>query len=131
MQRSNALKKRRRPFQPAIRAGRGPRKPVEAMLEPSEGLRSQVIEGAKDGDMMALRLCFDGIVPPPRERPVGFAIPRVEALMTLEGAAIVEAVAGKLISSKTAELGKLVESYARAPEVSDLALRIERPEEVR
>src|SRR5262245_104266 len=41
----------------------------------AEAMVRKVIEKAKQGDMIALRLCLDRIVPPRRDRPVHFEIP--------------------------------------------------------
>src|SRR5256885_4813151 len=53
---------------------------AEALLDgESEGLTRKAIEAALGGDMAALRLCLDRIVPPRRERPVTFRIPPLKS----------------------------------------------------
>src|SRR5580704_6937267 len=49
---------------------------MEALLDgESEALTRKAIELAKGGDMAALRLCLDRILPPRKDRPVSFALP--------------------------------------------------------
>src|SRR4051794_16069286 len=69
---------------------------AEALLDgESEGLTRKAIEAALGGDMAALRLCLDRIVPPRRERPVPFRIPPLKSAedAAVAMAAITEAVA--------------------------------------
>jgi hypothetical protein len=41
----------------------------------AEGLVRKIIQKAKHGDVAALRICIDRILPPRRERPVRFTMP--------------------------------------------------------
>src|SRR5205814_8249361 len=53
---------------------------AEALLDgEAEGLTRKAVEAALGGDMAALRLCLDRIVPPRRERPVNFQIPPLKS----------------------------------------------------
>jgi len=77
---------------------------------------------AKAGDMQALKLCLDRIMPPRKDRHVAFALPAMnkpaDAAKGLS--AIVAAVAdGQLTPSEAAELTRLVESFARVLETVD------------
>ena len=50
---------------------------VEALLDgEAEVLTRKAIERAKDGDSVALRLCLERILPPRKDRPVSFALPK-------------------------------------------------------
>ena len=49
---------------------------VEQLLD---GLVRKLIEKAKAGDIAALRLCLDRLLPPRRDRLVTFALPKVES----------------------------------------------------
>ena len=96
-------------------------------------ITSKAIELAKNGDLTALRLCLERIIPPRKDRPVNFDMPEIktpsDALVA--GTAIMRAVAGgDLTPSEAAELGKLVENFTRAAEAADLAERIKRLEQV-
>jgi hypothetical protein len=91
------------------------------------------IELAKGGDITALRLCLDRIIPPRKDRPVSFNMPEIktpsDALVA--ATAIIRAVAdGDLTPSEAAELNKTVDSFARVAETTDLAERIKRLEQM-
>jgi Family of unknown function (DUF5681) len=63
----------------------------------AETLIRKAIEKAKRGDMVALRLCLDRIVPPRRDRPVHFTIPELNSAADASKAmaAITAAVASR------------------------------------
>jgi hypothetical protein len=96
---------------------------LEALLDgEAEELTRKAIELGKGGDMAALRLCLDRIIPPRKDRHVAFALPAmngpVDAVKGL--ASIVTAVAsGELTPSEASELTKPVEGYARVLETVD------------
>jgi hypothetical protein len=101
---------------------------VEALLEgEAENLTRKALELAISGDMAALRLCMDRLAPPRRDRPVMFALPRIEQASDAvkAAAAIVEAVAvGDLTPGEAAELSKLLDHYARVLEATDFEARL-------
>jgi hypothetical protein len=103
---------------------------VEALFNgEAETLTRKAIELAKGGDMAALRLCLDRILPPRKDRPLTFEFPAItnaaEAASTMS--AILGAVAsGEITPTEESEIGKLVDSYVRAVEATELAARIER-----
>lgn len=97
-----------------------------------EGLTRKVIQMALDGDAVALRLCLERIVPPRRDRPVEFRLPPMRSAedAVQATAALIEAVAnGDLTPMEATDLGKLVESYTKALELSDIARRLDRLEQ--
>ncbi len=80
-----APKQRGRPF-PKGRSGNPQGRPpgarnaatviAEQLLDgEAEALTRKAIDKAEEGDMTALRLCLDRVVPPRRERPVLFPLP--------------------------------------------------------
>jgi hypothetical protein len=94
-------------------------------------LTQKAIDLALIGDMAALRLCLDRILPPRKDRPLTFNFPAItnaaEAANTMS--AILAAVAsGEITPTEASEIGKLVDSYVRAVEATELAARIERLE---
>jgi hypothetical protein len=98
----------------------------------AEAIVQKVIEKAKQGDMTALRLCLDRVVPPRRERAVYFRLPELRSPGDAAGAmgAIVEAMAsGYLTPSEAAELSRLVEAYVRSLEATEFDQRIRALEE--
>jgi hypothetical protein len=137
---SEAMQRRRGPGKPFRRgeSGNPAGKPkgtrhratmlAERLLEgEAEAIVRKVIERAKQGDTTALRLCIDRLVAPRRERPVHFAIPELSSAgdASKAMAAITVAVAnGELGVSEAAGLSKLVETFIRAIEASDLEKRL-------
>jgi hypothetical protein len=131
--RNNAARTRGRPF------GKGnPGRPkgarhrvtlaAEALLDgEAEALTRKAIELALGGDMIALRLCLDRIVPPRRERPVEFALP---ALRSAADAAAAMAVitgavaAGEIMLGEAVELTRLVETFVKALETHEFEQRL-------
>jgi Family of unknown function (DUF5681) len=84
---NTAGKQRGKPFKPG-KSGNPAGKPkgsrnattraMEALLDgESEAHTRKAIELAKGGDMAALRLCLDRILPPRKDRPLKFALPGI------------------------------------------------------
>lgn len=138
---NTAEKQRGRPFQkgqsgnPAGRP-KGSRNATTVTLEilldgQAEALTNKAVEMALDGDMAALRLCMDRILPPRKDRPVTFDLPPIKSAGDAAAvtSAILAAVAsGEITPADAGEIGKLVESYVRAFETAELAERLERLE---
>jgi len=98
----------------------------------ADALTRKAIDLAKQGDTTALRLCLERIVPPRKDRPVPFDMPRIETVAdsVKAAAAIASAVAdGELTPMEAAELSKVVDGYTRAVETADLATRLMRLEQ--
>jgi hypothetical protein len=96
---------------------------VEALLDgEAEKLTRKAIDLGLAGDMAALRLCLDRIMPVRKDRHLAFSLPAMNAPVdAVKGlASIVAAVAsGELTPSEASELTKLVEGYARVLETVD------------
>jgi hypothetical protein len=119
MAEKTARKQRGRPFQRG-ESGNPAGRPVgarhkatvaaEALLDgEAEALTRKAVEMALAGDTVALRLCLERILPPRRERPVRFKLPRLQSLADAAPAmaAIVAAVAtADLTLGEAAELAK-------------------------
>jgi hypothetical protein len=132
-----ARKQRGRPF-PRGRSGNPSGRPIgarnkttlaaEALLDnEAEVLTRTIIEKAKQGDITALRLCLDRILPARRQRTVSFRFPvlRTAAEATQVMTLIAEAVGnGNLTPGEAAELGKFVESFVRTLQANDFEKRI-------
>jgi hypothetical protein len=105
---------------------------AEALLDgEAETITRKVIEKAKAGDLTALRLCLERIIPARRDRPVRFELPQIRtaADAVIASAALVQAVAaGQLTPSDAAELGRLLESYLRSIEATEFEQRLARIE---
>jgi hypothetical protein len=106
---------------------------AEALLDGEvEALTRKAVEMALAGDGTALRLCLDRILPPRRERPVNFKLPRLQAPgdAAKAMAALTDAVAtAEITPGEAAELAKLVEAFVRALEASELDQRLRTIEE--
>ena len=101
---------------------------AEALLNGEvEALTRTAVERALDGNVAALRLCFERLVAPRRSRPVQLDLPPIEgpADVAATMAAITSAVAGgDLTPSEGAEVAKVVDTYIRAIEASDFDRRL-------
>ena len=107
---------------------------LEALLDgQANALTQKAIDLALTGDMAALRLCLDRILPPRRDRPVTFTLPEIKSAQ--DAAAIVSSVlaavaAGEITPTDAAEVSKLIDSYVKAYETAELAERLERLEKM-
>ena len=105
---------------------------LEAPLEgEAEAITRKPIEMALDGDTTGMRLVMDRISPPQKDRPVAFALPKLEAAADAvkATAALAQAVAtGDLTPREAAELSKLVDGFTKAVEQHDVVQRLERIE---
>jgi hypothetical protein len=93
----------------------------------AETLVRKAIERAKKGDMIALRFCLDRIIPPRRDRPVNFLIPDLKSAddASRAMAAITSAVAsGELTPNEAAELSRVIETFLKAVETSEIERRL-------
>ena len=98
----------------------------------AEALTRQAVTMALGGDATALRLCLERIVPPRRDAPVTFDLPRMETARDAAKAAgaVLGAVAdGDLTPTEGAHIMGLVETYRRTLETSDLEARLRYMEE--
>src|SRR5919199_5444647 len=81
---------------------------AEALLDgEAEALTRKAIEMAKAGDCAAIRLCMERLVPPRKDRPVMFDLPRLETASdsVKAAAAIPQGVAsGDLTPTEGADL---------------------------
>jgi hypothetical protein len=105
---------------------------LETLLDgQATALTQKAIELAMAGDMAALRLCLDRILPARKDRPVSFALPPIDSAQ--DAAATISAVliavaAGEITPADAGEISKLIEVYVRAFETAELAERLKRLE---
>ena len=101
---------------------------LESLLDgQAEALTQKAIDLALAGDMAALRLCLDRILPPRKDRPVTFALPAINSTndATAAMSAILAAVSsGGVTPSEAAEVSKLIDTYVRVLEATELHERI-------
>lgn len=108
---------------------------LEAILDgDAEAILRRVMAAAQEGDPTAMRLCFDRLIPPRKERHITFPLPPIETAADVVKAtgAMLQAVAdGEITPSEAAELSKLVAAHVEAIKANDLDERIRRIEESR
>jgi hypothetical protein len=99
---------------------------MENLLE-GEALTRQAIEMAKGGDMVALKLCLDRLLPPRRDRYVPFRLPRLEkASDSLEAVRVLaDGVAdAEITPAEASELQKLVDGFNKTLELVEIEQRL-------
>jgi hypothetical protein len=100
---------------------------VEALLDgEAEKLTRKAVGMALAGDVTALRLCFERICPPGRDRPVAVELPKIERTadtVTATAALVDAAASGVITPAEAVEMGKLIDVHARAIETVDLETR--------
>jgi hypothetical protein len=106
---------------------------LETLLDgQAEALTQKAIELALGGDMMALRMCLDRILPARKDRPVLIEMPTInsaEDAKTASAALLAAVAAGSLTPSEAAEIGKLIDAYVRAVETTEVLARLEKLEQ--
>ena len=106
---------------------------LESLLDgQAHALTQKAIDLALDGDLIALRICLDRILPVRKNRPTEFVMPAIETIADAPKAigAITAAVArGEITVTDAADVSRLVETYVRAIEASDLDKRLRALEE--
>lgn len=99
----------------------------------AEALTRQAVNMALQGDTTALRLCLERIIPPRRDAPVTFDLPRMETARDAAtvASAVLETVAlGELTPTEGAHIMALVETYRRTLETSEMEERLTELEQV-
>lgn len=144
MAETTARKQRGKPFEPGQSgnpAGRPPGSRHKSTLAAmalldgeSEALTRKAIDAALGGDMTALKLCLDRIVPlpPAKDRPVNITLPEITNaadLPKITGALLTAVAGGQLGPTEAATLAKLVEVHRGALETADITARIQKLEE--
>jgi hypothetical protein len=101
---------------------------VESLLDgEAEALTRKVIERALDGDMVAMRLCFDRIAPVRKGRPVEFefSAPKDAAGLVVVQQRILAAMgSGEITTDEAADAVRVVEAVGQAFERRDLEERV-------
>lgn len=101
---------------------------AEALLAgEAEALARKAVELALGGDVTALRICLERLVPPCRDRAVKFTLPPLDAATDAPKvlAAVAAAMAdGELTPSEARDVAAMVESWRKAIESADLEARV-------
>jgi hypothetical protein len=99
----------------------------EAIDGAADKLVDRLVKLALDGDPAAMKLAMDRLVPPRRDAPVTFRLPRMQTAgdATKAMSTIVGAVAkGELTPAEGERLARLVEAFRKTVETEDLENRI-------
>ncbi|SBW05540.1 conserved hypothetical protein [uncultured delta proteobacterium] len=92
-----------------------------------EALTRKAVELALEGNIQALKLCLERLLPPCKERPLSVKLPVVRQLEDLPKltAALISAVgSGKLTAGEAAGLSSLAANHAKSIELVELEKRI-------
>jgi hypothetical protein len=93
----------------------------------AEALTRKAIELALEGDVTALRLTLERIVPPRRGVPIAFSLPSKSSAADASNAmtALLESTArGDLTPGEAAAVAALVEQYRKTLELTELEARV-------
>jgi len=93
----------------------------------TEELTRKAIDLALAGDVIALRLCLERILPAARERPCSFKLARLETCADATAALgmIAEGMAsGKLLPHEAESLSNVVASFVRTIEAAEFEIRL-------
>lgn len=96
---------------------------IEKLLaEGAEEIAKMAIRRATGGDNAMIKLCFDRLCPPRKDRPIPFVMPEIETAADAAKAAagILAAVAaGDLTPGEATQLSQLFANYVKAIEIAD------------
>jgi hypothetical protein len=108
-------------------------KAAEALLDDeAEALTRKCVEIALTGDMTAMRLCLERILPVRKGRPVQIELPEIatpSAALRASSAVVSAVAAGELTPDEGAALAGLVEFQRRAIETVELEDRLQAVEQ--
>lgn len=101
---------------------------LEGLLDgQAEALTQKAVELALDGDMAALRLCLERIIPPRKSRPIEIELPPVETAgdITLAQGVVIAAMAkGDITPDEANTVAGVLEAKRRSIETAELEKRI-------
>jgi hypothetical protein len=94
------------------------------MLEgEAEALTRKVIDLALEGNLAAIRLCFERILPPRRDRTVAFDLPTIQSAadgLSASSAVLTACAAGTLSPGEAADVMGLIQTHLRAIELTQI-----------
>ena len=106
---------------------------IQSLLDDEgEELTRKTIELAKDGDLIALRLCLDRICPPIKSRPFSIDLPDVKTAegVSLAQTSVVQAVGeGEITPEEGQVLSNILESRRKSIETVEHEQRLGELEE--
>ena len=101
---------------------------IEALLEGEhEALARKAIDLAKEGDMVAMRLCLDRLAPSRKDAPVSIALPAVRSAadaVEASAAILASVAAGEITPDEAGRIMALLTAHKGIVEAGDLESRI-------
>ncbi len=103
---------------------------LRELLSPhAEDLVKKAVEKALDGDITALRLCLDRIIPPITARDTAIELDDITGTLTEQGQKIIVAMSnGELTPSDASRMLTALASQARIVEIDELEERVRKLE---
>ena len=102
---------------------------MEELLDgEAEVITRKAIEKAKDGDMAAIRLCLERILPTIKSRPIEIDLPPVETaedITAAQGAVIAAMARGEITPDDASTVAGVLEAKRRAIETVELEKRLD------
>ena len=102
---------------------------AEAVLDgEAEALTRKAIEKALEGDMAAIRLCLERILPASKSRPIEIDLPPVETaedITAAHGVVIAAMARGEITPDDASTIAGVLEARRRAIETVELEKRID------
>ena len=97
---------------------------LKALLDTeATAITCKVIEKALEGDIAALRLCIERLLPVRRERPMAFALPKIETAadaLKASSALLAACAEGTLSPREATEIMALIGIHIRTLELSEI-----------
>ena len=101
---------------------------MEALLDgEAEAITRKAIEKAKEGDMAAIRLCLERILPTIKSRPIEIDLPPVKTaqdIQAAQGAVIAAMAKGEITPDDAGTIAGVLEARRRAIETVELEARM-------
>lgn len=106
---------------------------AEALFDgEAEAITRKAIEKALDGDMTAIRLCLERILPAVKSRPITIKLPTIktaEDITAAHGAVIAAMAKGEITPDDASTITGILEARRRAIETVDIEARLAKIEE--
>jgi len=105
---------------------------LELLDGKAQALTRKAVELAQDGNVVALRLCLERLIPPRKDHPISLKLPQVAGVGDIPKAlgAVLKAVAGgEITPGEGQSLAAMLEAYRRGLELTELEARLTALEE--
>jgi hypothetical protein len=140
---NTAKKQRGKPFEPG-KSGNPSGRPKGSLNQATmaaqelldgkaQALTQKAVELAQDGNVVALRLCLERLIPPRKDRPINLKLPQVTGVGDIPATlcAIVTAVAqGEITPQEGQAVAGMLGAYCKAAELVNHEARLEALESV-